>query len=104
MIAGAHVRVDPETGADHALAGRYRLRHGGTNASLAGKLALAVGYDDAQAFAWLSHGLLQCFQDPGNAVGAHALYPGQAKTPERGLDVDAAAAALLVGDARRNVL
>ena len=59
VVAGAHLRIDPEAGAHDALARRRLARHLRPDAALAGELALAVGDDHLEALVLGAHRLAQ---------------------------------------------
>src|SRR6185503_15967694 len=90
---------DPEARVHDALASRNPARKFRPDTALPRQLALAVRNDDLEALLVRAQRLAERLDDAGNAIGTHAPDPWHADAPQRGLDVEALAAAvpLLLG-------
>src|SRR5262245_50959445 len=95
MIAGAHLRVDPEARTHHALAGTCEPRPLGSQSALTRELTLAVRNDDLETLLPRPHGLTQGPDHGVDAVAAHPLNPAYTHAFERRLDIEALAATVL---------
>src|SRR4029077_15534966 len=101
---GADLIVDTKARAHNTLAALELFDVLGTDATLARKLAFAVGDDHLQPALGGFHRLLERIDHNANAVGAHLAQPVHAHGAQGFLDVHAGRRSAAAGGARRNVL
>src|SRR5262245_1942752 len=89
MVAGAHLRVDPETRANDALAGRQLACHLRSQAPLPGQLAFPIGDDHLEALAAAPQRRAQRPGDVGYAIGPHTLDPADTEALQGARNVGA---------------